>query len=91
MIKDLQEALRKTVVSVTFKKIDGSDRTILATLNPMLIPKDMMPKTNRPDPDVSDNEVESLTTSVFEVNLQEWRSFRKDSVIEWHINQGEDA
>lgn len=65
-------------VSVVFNKKDGSKREMLCTLIESNIPADKQPKTD------TEKEVSSTVGSavrVFDIDKQEWRSFRWDSVI----------
>lgn len=87
-INDLIKTLRITVVRVHFTKIDGTERIMFGTLNPMLIPKDKMPKSGSID--TPDKINESPIICVFDTDLQDWRSFRKDNLIDWSINQATD-
>jgi hypothetical protein len=65
-------------VEVTFKKVDGTLRTMPCTLNEALIPPAPAPDLTKPprvkkfNPDVM---------SVFCTDKQEWRSFRIENVI----------
>ena len=72
--KDLLENLR----TVTFTKIDGTERTMKCTLNSKYIPdegKAVVIKKDEPD---SANTPTVLP--VWEVDLKSWRAFRIDSV-----------
>ncbi len=62
-------------VEVTFTKTDGSERKMLCTLNENAVPSEKSPKKTgkKQNPDVQ---------VVFDVEKQEWRSFRWDSVKE---------
>jgi len=61
---------------VTFTKKDGTERKMRCTLAESKIPTDKLPKT--------ESEAGSQTTGpavrVFDLDVQEWRSFRWDSV-----------
>lgn len=71
----LKSMLREGVVRVTFMKKDGSERKMLCTLSESEIPSEKMPKgTGKAKSD------EAL--AVFDVENQEWRSFRFDSILE---------
>ena len=76
---DLKRLLAKGLVNVEFVKVDGSVRTIDCTMNSDLIPEAKLPKT------VSESvtEVESPVAKVFVNSLQEWRSFRWDSIVSY--------
>jgi IMP cyclohydrolase len=65
--------LREQEVEVTFVKKDGTERVMLCTLDENSIPKEKAPKgVERSAP------TESM--AVFDVEKQEWRSFRFDSI-----------
>lgn len=69
----LTEALQAKKVSVHFVKKDGTEREMVCTLNQSLIPAEFAPKgTERVKP------TESI--AVFDVEKNEWRSFRWESV-----------
>ena len=61
------------IVTFTFTKKDGTDRTIRATTNISLIPKDKKPKFVKTAP------VEQIC--VFDLEKEEWRSHNEDSKI----------
>lgn len=72
---ELLEAMRKGVVVVVFKKVDGTVREMQCTLAPYLLPESK--GTGRtPNNDVM---------VVFDLEAEAWRSFRKDSIIETFI------
>lgn len=69
----LTNVLRSSVVSVLFTKKDGSERKMNCTLDVDVIPSEFTPKgAERAKP------VDSL--AVFDVEKNEWRSFRWDSI-----------
>jgi len=68
--------LWKNIVIVTFSKKDGTLRTIRGTQDPTRIP---FYKT--PDSSKRDNMTTSSACPIFDLDLQEWRSFRWDSII----------
>jgi len=74
--EQMVESLHRGICTVVFEKKDGSIRNMKCTLNP-----DRLPARQ------TLNEVESSTTPqtesnirVFDTDLQEWRSFRVESV-----------
>lgn len=71
--KQLLDALVKGPVTVLFEKADGTERQMLCTLNESVVPetKNSGRKTN-----------EEVRT-VFDLDLNQWRSFRYDRVISW--------
>jgi hypothetical protein len=73
---DLRLRLQSGVVKVIFTKKDGTDRTMLATLNEGLIPEDKKPKG-------TGKKVESGNVfAVYDVEADGWRSFNYDTVKE---------
>ena len=77
-------ALQEGIVEVKFVKVNGEERTMLATLNEGLIPVDLWPQD---DPEVLiDPKPPNLEVQrVYDVEKDGWRSFRWDSVISWDI------
>ncbi len=75
---ELREVLHDGIVNVTFTKVDGTKRDMRCTLNESLIPQSTStePKAER--------KVNDTVQRVFDLDKNEWRSFRKDSVIEFH-------
>lgn len=74
MKEDLLHFLHRGVVRVVFTKKDGTDRTMLATLNEELIPEDKKPKGTG----VKKENVDVI--AVYDVEADGWRSFKFDSV-----------
>jgi hypothetical protein len=68
----LSEAL-KGVVTVTFTKKDNTVRVMRCTTNLGIIPSDKHPTSTAP----INNEV----SRVYDLDIGEWRSFRKSSLI----------
>jgi hypothetical protein len=73
---ELREHLHTGVVKVIFTKKDGTDRTMMATLNEDLIPEDKKPKGTGKKVDNGN------TFSVYDVEADGWRSFNYDTVKE---------
>lgn len=61
---------------VTFTKKDGTNREMYCTLSENLIPSEKAPKGSGKTSSVADEAVK-----VFDVKLNEWRSFRWDSIV----------
>jgi hypothetical protein len=83
--EDFKQTLKEMLhgneeVTVKFTKKDGSDRTMLCTLNEQKIPFDKLPKLKETSEETST--VASIVDAVrvFDVEKQEWRSFRFDSI-----------
>ena len=70
--EDLVDRLKQSVVNVVFTKADGSERTMNCTLKLENIPEDQHPK--------STIKSESDQIHVFDIDIQEWRSFNFSSV-----------
>lgn len=70
MIQQLQERTCRVI----FRKIDGEERDMLCTLDFNIIPEDKQPK----DAGRAYNEA---VIKAFDINKQEFRSFRVENVI----------
>jgi hypothetical protein len=70
---EMLNMLRDGVCEVKFEKKDGTMRDMRCTLNQMFIPEEFTPKSG------SGNE-NTDTVRVFEVPVNQWRSFRVDTV-----------
>lgn len=74
--EDLKHYLHRGVVKVIFTKNDGTERTMMATLNEELIPEDKKPKG-------TGKKKESVEVfAVYDVEADGWRSFKIDSIKE---------
>jgi hypothetical protein len=76
MNQEVLSILRSGLCEITFTKKDGTERTIVGTLNDELIPDDKKPKG---EDRVHSTEVQP----VYEVELDQWRSFRWDTLISY--------
>lgn len=81
----LRSVLKDSVVTIKFTKKDGDERVIKATLKEDLIPEDMFPKGT------STRKKSEESQSVFDVEKDEWRSFRWDSVKQLNFSIGEEV
>ena len=87
----IKSLLQKSTVTVTFVKADGTDREMLCTLNWDYIPTDKAPKETPATPvdgivkesKKPRKEPDSHSLRVFDMEKQEWRSFRFDSIKEF--------
>jgi len=70
----LVDLLQKSVVNVTFEKIDGSERKMRCTLIPTYLPEEYRSKA----PMLT--ETTPTTISVWDVDMSGWRSFRLDNI-----------
>jgi len=75
---EIVNTLRESVVNLSFTKVkDGEVRNMKATLVSDMIPADKMPKT-----DANANlEKNQVAVRVFDLDLNDWRSFRVDSLL----------
>lgn len=77
--QELKEVFSKNIVNLTFKKIDGTERTMKCTLDPMFIP-------GRDKPTSSKKKIENENVlPVWNIDEQGFRSFRVDSLIGYDI------
>ena len=89
IIRDwIRSLLQKSTITVTFTKADGTNREMLCTLNWDVIPTDKAPKetfTTPIDGIVTESkqrkESDPHSLRVFDVDKQEWRSFRFDRLL----------
>lgn len=79
MKKEIEHSLNSGLCQVTFTKKDGTERTLTGTLNRDLIPADKLPSG-----DSSNRIVNEEVRSLYETDLDAWRSFRWDSVISYN-------
>jgi hypothetical protein len=79
--KWLRSVLRTEIVNVTFVKKDGSERKMRCTLLESKIPDEKQPKNSGKSQ--SDDSV-----AVFDLEKQDWRSFRFDSVSRVEFSLG---
>lgn len=70
----LIDHLKNGIVEVTFTKQNGEVRKMVCTLDLNIIPEDHIPNS-------AEQSVNSSAIKVFDLEKDEWRSFRKDSVI----------
>lgn len=83
-VQYINEALKTNDqgVRIVFTKADGSERVMRATKNPSLIPQeDRDTESSRPAP--------TEACRVYDLDLDAWRSFRYDRLIEMsYIERG---
>lgn len=70
----LKERLKNETLQVSFTKKDGSERTMRCTLSATVLPVS--------EEKTSTRSVPTSSLAVFDVDKQEWRSFRWDSIID---------
>lgn len=69
---------------ITFTKVDGELRVMRCTKNINLIPEDKRPKM-ADNSDAIQEETQSNVVKVFDLDIQEWRSFRLDSLMKAEV------
>lgn len=77
--KWLKELLQSQEVTIFFKKLDGTEREMFCTLSETQIPVEKLPKN-------SGKAKSEDSLAVFDVEKQDWRSFRWDSVTRIEFN-----
>ena len=75
-IDTLRSMLREGVCEVTFTKVNGDLRTMPCTLNPELLP----PQVVTEGEEKKERKVSDKSLAVFVTDIGEWRSFRLDSI-----------
>ena len=83
---ELVELLQHNVVSVTFVKVDGTERTMPCTLNETLMPAVPVHATNTPNPvDFPESKrakkANPGVVTVWCTDAAGWRSFRWDNFV----------
>lgn len=89
MVTDREEMvklLKRGAVDITFTKVDGSLRTMRATLNPTHMP----PQMKNEDLEAADNHRKENpdVLPVWSINDLGWRSFRLDSILSAQYIEG---
>jgi hypothetical protein len=80
----LKSTLRNERMNICFTKADGTERWLHCSLHPELIPAEKLQKEEASTRKKSD---EAL--AVWDIEKQDWRSFRYDSVKEFSYNLGD--
>jgi hypothetical protein len=81
---ELKDLLKKTVVTVNFKKKDDTLRKMICTLNEEYLPD----VSNIEELDSKKTKKESPEAiAVWDLEKHSWRSFRIDSIINYETNQ----
>lgn len=75
---ELKEVIQNNVVTVTFEKVDGTERTMKCTLIPEYLPNNVDSNKQLLTENVRKENPGNL--SVWDVENNSWRSFRYDSV-----------
>lgn len=75
---ELKELIQNNVVTVTFEKVDGTERTMKCTLIPEYLPNKVDDNKQLLTESVRKENPSNL--SVWDIESNSWRSFRYDSV-----------
>lgn len=75
---DILKDLRHTVLEVTFTKVNGENRVMRCTLDPVRMPQSYLEEVNQEKEFHSKNE---NVIAAWDVQKGGWRSFRIDSVL----------
>ena len=79
---EVKESLKKGLVEVTFKKLNGDERVMVCTLN-----EDLTPPAKKEDP-LSQKKVRAVNEEVqvvYDVEKDGWRSFRWDHLLGFNV------
>lgn len=76
--KWLNELLHEGIVSVTFRKTDGTTRVMKATLSSEMIPAQPLTESEEPK---KERKVNDAVMAVWDTEANGWRSFRLDRII----------
>ena len=83
----LLHLLHGNIVEVKFIKVDGTDRTMMCTLK-----SDLIPEHKRYFNEESDNRKDNPDViAVYDIEKEDWRSFKVKSVYSFLTADGEDA
>jgi len=74
----VRDALSESVVTVIFTKKDGTERTMICTTSPNLIPSESLATSDNP------RKPNPAVQTVWDLQKEAWRSFRWDSIIGFH-------
>lgn len=83
--EDIVSTLMNGAATVKFKKLDGSDRSMLCTMAFHMIPEDKRPTGKM----LTEVPIPGDQVRVFDLTLQDWRSFRVSNVYSISIDEEE--
>lgn len=78
---DIVGMLSERVVTVKFKKVDGSERTMQCTLLQSMIPQ-VTKTASENNTTIKERKENDAVVAAWDVEAEGWRSFRVDSIIE---------
>jgi len=79
-ISQLRELLKTKFIQVVFTKKDGTERTMICTLNP-----DKLPPQVDLEEEIQKRKPNENVLAVYDMEKKDWRSFRIDSIISWRV------
>lgn len=82
--KDLDEGLLHNVITVSFTKADGTKRVMRCTKDANVIPEDALNRI------VNGHKAKAPAGvyRVWDIEKADWRSFKKERVLDWHVCEG---
>lgn len=78
-IEYLKSVLREKIITVVFRKKDGTERNMLCTLRPDVLPP--MPEKDETAEPKKERKVNPDVIAVYDIEANGWRSFQFDSLI----------
>lgn len=88
---ELIELLQNNVCTVTFTKVDGTERTMPCTLNPAVVPPAPEPKVLAEGQEPRTKKPNDAVMSVWCTDAAGWRSFRWDNFISAEVLPAENT
>lgn len=79
MLQDVIDGLSNGIIEITFEKSDKTERVMKATRSPTFIAADKVPADLKPAT------VLDKSVRVFDVDLQEWRSFNTNKLLTYKV------
>lgn len=76
-LDNIKQLLSEGILTITFTKKNGDERTMRCTRDLKLIPEDKHPTGS------STNKEKAGVVPVFDIEIGEWRSFREDSIVSY--------
>ena len=80
--EQLIEELKRKTLQVTFTKVNGEQRVMTCTLDPMVVPPVPEPKKLAEGQQPRVKKPNDAVVSVWDINAVGWRSFRIDNVTD---------
>lgn len=80
--EQLIEELKRKTLQVTFTKVNGEQRVMTCTLDPMVVPPVPEPKQLAEGQQPRVKKPNDAVVSVWDINAVGWRSFRIDNVTD---------